>query len=88
MKFAALMQKGLHGDPTIITAQQVLQMATIGGARAIGLGDEVGSIEIGKKADLVLLDMSDFFASPIHNPISSILSVLFGESPRVARQIR
>ena len=57
MKFAALMQKGLHGDPTIITAQQVLQMATIGGARAIGLGDEVGSIEIGKKADLVLLDM-------------------------------
>jgi 5-methylthioadenosine/S-adenosylhomocysteine deaminase len=73
MKFAALMQKGLHGDPTIITAQQVLQMATIGGARAIGLGDEVGSIEIGKKADLVLLDMSDFFASPIHNPISSRL---------------
>jgi 5-methylthioadenosine/S-adenosylhomocysteine deaminase len=81
MKFAALMQKGLHGDPTIITAQQVLQMATIGGARAIGLGDEVGSIEIGKKADLVLLDMSDFFASPIHNPISSIVYSALGHEP-------
>ena len=81
MKFAALMQKGLHGDPTIITAQQVLQMATIGGARAIGLGDEVGSIEIGKKADLVLLDMSDFFASPIHNPTSSIVYSALGHEP-------
>src|SRR4029077_19606852 len=65
MKFAALMQKGHHGDPTIITAQQVLQMATIGGARAVGLGDEIGSIEVGKRADLVLLDLTDSFATPI-----------------------
>jgi Amidohydrolase family len=81
MKFAALMQKGLHGDPTIITAQQVLRMATISGARAIGLGDEIGSIEVGKKADLVLLDITDFFVSPIHDPISAIVYSALGHEP-------
>ena len=81
MKFAALMQKGFHGDPTIITAQQVLRMATINGARAIGLGDEIGSIEVGKKADLVLLDISDFFVSPIHDPISAIVYSALGHEP-------
>ena len=84
MKFAPLMQKGLHCDPTIITAQQVLQMATIGGARAVDLDDEIGSIEIGKKADVVLLDMSDFFASPIHDPISSIVYSALGHEPTLA----
>ena len=54
MKFAALIQKGVHGDATIITAQKVLEMATIDGAQAVGLGDQIGSIEVGKKADLVL----------------------------------
>jgi 5-methylthioadenosine/S-adenosylhomocysteine deaminase len=81
MKFAALMQKGLHGDPTIITAQQVLRMATIDGARAVGLESEIGSIEVGKKADLALLDISDFFASPIHDPISSIVYSALGHEP-------
>ena len=81
MKFAALMQKGLHGDPTIITAQQVLRMATIDGARAVGLENEIGSIEVGKKADLVMLDMSDFFASPIHDPVSSIVYSALGHEP-------
>jgi 5-methylthioadenosine/S-adenosylhomocysteine deaminase len=81
MKFAALMQKGFHGDPTIITAQQVLRMATIDGARAVGLENEIGSIEVGKKADLSLLDMSDFFASPIHDPISSIVYSALGHEP-------
>ena len=81
MKFAALMQKGFRGDPTIITAQQVLRMATIDGARAVGLENEIGSIEVGKKADLVVLDMSDFFASPIHDPISSIVYSALGHEP-------
>jgi 5-methylthioadenosine/S-adenosylhomocysteine deaminase len=81
MKFAALMQKGVHGDPTVITAQQVLRMATIDGARAIGLDSELGSIEVGKKADLALLDMSDFFASPIHNPVSAIVYSALGHEP-------
>ena len=56
-------------------------MATIDGARAVGLEDEIGSIEVGKKADLALLDMSDFFASPIHDPISSIVYSALGHEP-------
>src|SRR5258707_15082226 len=59
MKFAALIQKGFHGDATIMTAPQALDMATIGGARAVGLEADIGSIEVGKKADMVLGDLSD-----------------------------
>ena len=81
MKFAALVQKGFHGDATIITAQQVLQMATIGGARAVGLGDEIGSIEVGKKADLVLVDLTDSFATPIHDPVSALVYSALGHEP-------
>jgi 5-methylthioadenosine/S-adenosylhomocysteine deaminase len=81
MKFAALVQKGFHGDPTIMTAHQVLRMATIGGAQAVGLGDEIGSIEVGKKADLVLVDMSDFFVAPIHDPISALVYSALGHEP-------
>ncbi len=81
MKFAALIQKGFHGDATIITAPQVLRMATIGGARAVGLGDEIGSIEVGKKADLVLVDLTDAFATPIHDPISALVYSALGHEP-------
>jgi 5-methylthioadenosine/S-adenosylhomocysteine deaminase len=81
MKFAALIQKGFHGDATIITAQQVFEMATIGGARAVGLGDEIGSIEVGKKADLVLVDLTDAFATPIHDPVSALVYSALGHEP-------
>jgi hypothetical protein len=50
-------------------------------ARAVGLGDEIGSIEVGKKADLALLDMSDFFVSPIHDPISTLVHSALGHEP-------
>jgi 5-methylthioadenosine/S-adenosylhomocysteine deaminase len=56
MKFLALLQKANRWDPTVVTAQQALDFATLNGARAIGLAGEIGSIEVGKKADLVLLD--------------------------------
>jgi 5-methylthioadenosine/S-adenosylhomocysteine deaminase len=81
MKFAALIQKGVHGDATIMTAKQVLKMATIGGARAIGLEAEIGSIEIGKKADLVLIDIRDAFVSPVHDPVSAVVYSALGHEP-------
>lgn len=56
MRLAALIQKPLHG-PTAMDAQSVFEMATLGGAAALGIAREVGSLETGKKADIVLLDV-------------------------------
>lgn len=65
MRSAALVHKGVRLDPTVLPAAQVLRMATIDGARALGIDHLVGSIEVGKRADLVLLDA----ASPSLNPV-------------------
>jgi 5-methylthioadenosine/S-adenosylhomocysteine deaminase len=78
MKFAALMQKGFHQDATVITAEKVLEMATIDGARAVGLEAEIGSIETGKKADLVVVDYDNAFMTPIHHPVSAIVYSALG----------
>jgi 5-methylthioadenosine/S-adenosylhomocysteine deaminase len=78
MKFAALIQKGFHQDATIITAEKVLEMATIDGARAVGLDAEIGSIEPGKKADLIVIDYQNAFMTPIHHPVSAIVYSALG----------
>jgi 5-methylthioadenosine/S-adenosylhomocysteine deaminase len=78
MKFAALQQKGAHQDATIITAEKVLEMATIDGARAVGLEKEIGSIEVGKKADIVVIDYDNAFMTPIHHPVSAIVYSALG----------
>ncbi|KMK76512.1 5'-deoxyadenosine deaminase [Alkalihalobacillus pseudalcaliphilus] len=63
MRLAALIHKPTHG-PTAMNAHQVFEMATIGGAKALGLEDEIGSIEIGKKADLAILNLRKFHTYP------------------------
>lgn len=63
MRLASLIQKPFHG-PTTMTAKEVFELATIGGARALHLENEIGSIEEGKKADLVLIELNQ-----IHNSI-------------------
>ena len=78
MKFAALQQKGVHQDATIMTAEKVLEMATIDGARAVGLEKEIGSIEVGKKADIVVLDYNNPFMTPIHHPVSAMVYSALG----------
>jgi 5-methylthioadenosine/S-adenosylhomocysteine deaminase len=78
MKFAALMQKGFHQDATVITAEKVLEMATIDGARAVGLEKEIGSIEVGKKADIIVIDFNTAFMTPIHHPVSAIIYSALG----------
>ncbi len=78
MKFAALIQKGCHRDATIMTARKVLEMATIDGARAVGLAHKIGSIEVGKKADLALVDTRSAFMSPVHDPVSALVYSALG----------
>lgn len=81
LKFGALIHKGYHRDPTIITAEKVLEMATIDGARAVGLEHEIGSIEPGKKADLVILKLDNVFVTPVHAPVSSLVYSALGNEP-------
>ncbi|MEM0106967.1 MAG: amidohydrolase family protein [Candidatus Micrarchaeaceae archaeon] len=79
MKFAALIQKGYNKNPSILPAQEVLDFATINGAKAIGKEKEIGSIEEGKKADLVIIDPKPN-GMPIRqgNIISSLVYALEG----------
>lgn len=63
MRLAAFAQKVQHG-PTVMDARTVLRMATIGGAEVLGMEKEIGSVEVGKLADLQLLDLDDFHAYP------------------------
>jgi 5-methylthioadenosine/S-adenosylhomocysteine deaminase len=73
MKVAALVQKLAYHDPTVMKAYEVLKMATLNGARALGLEKEIGSLEIGKKADLILVDFSKPHLKPLHNVYASIV---------------
>jgi len=74
MRLAALIQKPIHG-PTVMDARTVFRMATIGGAKAVGLEKEIGSIEVGKKADIAILDLQNFHTYPSYDvdPISRIV---------------
>jgi cytosine/adenosine deaminase-related metal-dependent hydrolase len=73
MKVAALAQKGRTGEPAALTADRVLAMATIDGAKALGLADQIGSLEPGKKADLVLLDFHRPHLYPRHSVSSALV---------------
>jgi len=73
MKFAALLNKVHKFDPTALPAQKVLEMATINGAIALGLRDKIGSLEVGKKADIVLVDMKKPHLVPLHNVVSHLV---------------
>lgn len=75
MKFLSLLHKSSRWDPTVLPAQQVLDMVTIAAASAIGMEKELGSIEVGKKADLIILDRKEPNMAPIgeQNAISNIV---------------
>jgi len=73
MRLAALLAKGASEDPTVVPAHQALEMATINGARALGLDDKIGTIEVGKQADLVAVKLSDLTILPCYDPISHLV---------------
>ena len=67
MRFASLTRKLFARHGRALPANQVIRMATIMGARAMGLGDMIGSIEVGKRADIIMLDIQKPHLSPFHN---------------------
>ncbi len=73
MKFAALLNKVHKLDPVAVPAQVALEMATINGAIALGLQDSIGSLEAGKKADIVLVDLQKPHLKPLHSVISHLV---------------
>jgi len=72
MRTAALLQKALHG-PEVVSASRVLRMATIDGAKALGLGEQLGSIEIGKRADVIVVDLEGIHSSPSSDVVSALV---------------
>ncbi|ONI79958.1 amidohydrolase [Actinosynnema sp. ALI-1.44] len=74
MRLTAYFNKILKADPTVMPAWEVMRMATIDGARAIGLGDQIGSLEVGKQADLITVDLSGASLGPVlGEPVRNII---------------
>ena len=72
MRSMALLQKSLHG-PDVIPAKQALRLATIGGARALGLEKQIGSLEAGKQADVAVVNLRSLHSSPYQDPVSALV---------------
>ncbi|MCX5819398.1 MAG: amidohydrolase [Deltaproteobacteria bacterium] len=73
MGMAAKLHKVFSGDPTALTAERVVEMATIGGARVLGMADRIGSIAPGKQADIILVDMRKPHLTPLYHPFSHLV---------------
>jgi 5-methylthioadenosine/S-adenosylhomocysteine deaminase len=73
MKSAALLAKGVSGNASACDARQTIQMATINGARALGLGDLIGSVEVGKQADLIAVNLSHLNTQPVYDPVAQLV---------------
>jgi len=73
MRLAALLAKGANEDPAALPAHQALEMVTVNAAKALGLDDKIGTIEVGKKADLVAVKLNDITISPCYDPVSHLV---------------
>jgi 5-methylthioadenosine/S-adenosylhomocysteine deaminase len=80
MQLAALLPRDSTRDPNAVTAEQALEMATLGGATALRMQDQVGSLEVGKQADLVVFGTDNFDLRPLHNPVANIVYGSTGHS--------
>jgi len=73
MKAASFLSKISTLDATALNAQHVLQMATINGAKALGMEDQIGSLEIGKQADICAVDLDNIECQPVYHPSSQLI---------------
>ncbi|MGQ9921720.1 MAG: amidohydrolase, partial [Desulfobacca sp.] len=73
MASAARLQKVTAQDPTVLPARQVVEMATLAGARVLGLAEHIGSLTPGKEADLIILDLQQPHLTPLYDPYSHLV---------------
>jgi 5-methylthioadenosine/S-adenosylhomocysteine deaminase len=73
MRAAALQAKGVSTDACALPADQALRMASLNGARALGISQETGSLQLGKSADIVAVDLAQPETQPVFNPVSQIV---------------
>ena len=73
MHIAALLHKVSWGDPTLLPAFQVLKMGTVLGANALGIGNQIGTLEVGKKADIILVDLNQPHLCPQHAVVANLI---------------
>lgn len=73
MRLTANLARLVHDDPAALSAHDVVRAATIEGARALGLGDRIGTVEVGKEADLIALDLRAPHLVPVHDPYTSVV---------------
>jgi len=79
MRQAAFLHKLVSGDPRVVSAQQALSMATIGGARALGMQDRLGSLEVGKLADVIAIRTDQPRQVPMYDPLSHLVYTTRGD---------
>jgi 5-methylthioadenosine/S-adenosylhomocysteine deaminase len=82
MKICTLMQHVRHLDPTRMPVERSLEMATINAARALGLENEIGSLERGKRADIAIFDLNKPYVGVLHRPLSSLVTAGKGSDAR------
>ncbi len=73
LKTAALLAKAVAGDASVLDAHAALRMATINGAKALGWDDQIGSLEAGKSADMIAVEISSLSQKPLYNPASQLI---------------
>src|SRR5437016_14496508 len=82
MRQASFLAKHTTHDPTAVPARAALAMATIGGARALGMDREIGSLEAGKRADVIIVSTSSTRQTPMYDPVSHLVYVTRGDDVR------
>lgn len=80
LKTGVLLQRAATQNPGVFSSRDALRMATIDGARSIGMADEIGSLEVGKRADILIADFYKPISAPFYNPTSTLV---FSSSPQV-----
>jgi 5-methylthioadenosine/S-adenosylhomocysteine deaminase len=78
MAMCVKLHKVFSNDPTVLNSEKVVTMATLGGARVLGMADRIGSITPGKRADIILVDMNKPHLTPLYNPFSHLVYAASG----------